>query len=126
MSKARWTGADIPDLTGKTILVTGSTSGLGFESVKAFSNKGANVIMASRTIEKGKVAKALILDQNSKCKIDVMELELTDSDSIKKFATTFKESHEQLDILINNAGIMTVPYDVKKDGFESQMGTNHL
>ncbi len=94
--------------------------------INRLSDNGAKVILASRTIEKGEVAKAQVLEQNTNSKIEVMEIELTDFDSIKRFARSFKEKHEQLHVLMNNAGIMTVPYDVKKDGFESQMGTNHL
>lgn len=124
--KEKWTIANIPDLLGKVIIVTGGNSGLGFESVKAFAEKGAEVILACRTIENGETAKIKIIKQNHTSKIVVMQLDLMDLSSIKSFATRFKENYNRLDILLNNAGIMIPPYGLTKDGFESQIGTNHL
>jgi len=126
MRQEKWTTAYIPDLTGKTIIITGGNSGLGFESAKAFANKGAEVIIACRSLGRGEEAKKQILVQNPKAVIEVMELDLEDLNSIKRFASRFKESYDRLDILMNNAGIMTVPYGLTKDGFERQFGTNHL
>ena len=124
MSKQKWTTENIPDLTGKIIIVTGGNSGLGYESVKAFSEKGANVIMACRSIEKGKAAKNEI--GNVKGKIEVMQLDLQDFNSIVKFAENFKQKYDRLDVLLNNAGIMQTPYFKTKDGLEGQMGVNHF
>ncbi len=126
MATQKWTTAQIPALTGKTIVVTGGNSGLGYECVKTFAQKGAEVIMASRSIKNGKEAKAKIIAGDPSCKIVVMELDLMDLTSIKNFATAFKNHYSQLDVLMNNAGIMTTPYNKTKDGFESQIGTNHL
>jgi len=126
MATKNWTITDIPDLTGKTVIVTGGNSGLGFESVKAFALKGAKVIMACRSIIKGEEAKKQIVKFFSTADIVVMELDLTDLKSIRKFASEFKQNHTHLDVLLNNAGIMMVPYGLTKDGFENQMGTNHL
>ena len=126
MATNNWTIADIPDLTGETVIVTGGNSGLGFESVKAFALKGALVIMACRSVIKGEEAKKQILKFLPKADIRVMELDLTDLKSIRNFATNFKKGHTRLDVLLNNAGIMMVPYSLTKDGFESQLGTNHL
>jgi NAD(P)-dependent dehydrogenase (short-subunit alcohol dehydrogenase family) len=126
MSKEKWTIEQIPDLTGKIIIVTGGNSGLGFESAKAFAKKGAEVIIACRSLEKGEDAKSEILVQNPNSKIKVMELDLMDLNSIKNFAAKFKQHYLRLDVLLNNAGIMTTPYGLTKDGFESQFGTNHL
>lgn len=124
MNSEKWTKQEMPDLTGKIIIVTGGNSGLGFESVKAFSEKGAEVISACRSVEKGEAAKAKI--GNVSGKIHVMQLDLADLQSVDSFATQFKEKYQRLDILLNNAGIMTTPYFQTKDGLEAQNGTNHF
>lgn len=126
MDTKNWTIKDIPNLKGKTIIVTGGNSGLGYEAVKAYARKNATVIMACRSVSKGEIARKQIVDITSKSHIIVLELDLTDLNSIQNFATKFKESHTSLDILLNNAGIMMVPYGLTKDGFENQLGTNHL
>jgi len=126
MNKRNWTLADIPDLTGKTIIVTGANTGLGFEAVKAFALNGANVIMACRSLEKGEMARKQLVRFFPSSIIQVMQLDLADLKSIRSFATTFRESHAHLDVLLNNAALMMAPYSVTKDGFESQMGINHL
>ena len=124
MENEKWTIANIPDLTGKVIIVTGGNSGLGYESVKAFAGKGAEVILASRSVEKGETAKTSI--GNVKGKIVVMQLDLMDFASIKSFAAEFLKKYPRLDVLLNNAGIMTTPYFLTKDGLEAQNGTNHF
>lgn len=121
-----WSAADIPDLTGKVIIVTGGNSGLGYESVKAFAKKGAEVILACRLTDKGEKAKAEIMQNNPNWKIKVGILDLMDLESVKNFAEHINKSYKRLDVLLNNAGIMTTPYFRTKDGFEGQMGTNHL
>ncbi len=124
--KTNWITALIPDLTGRTIVVTGGNSGLGFESVKAFAEKGARTIMACRSLEKGDNARRKILDSVPAADIIVMELDLADLKSVQAFVAKFKQNHSRLDVLLNNAGIMMSPYAVTKDGFESQIGTNHF
>lgn len=126
MSRYKWTTADIPELTGKTIIVTGGSSGLGFESVKALSSKGADVTIASHSIANMDKAKKRILTEDPKAKVNLMELDLADINSIREFTNTFKKSHKNLHVLMNNAGVMTVPYDDIKSGKQSQMGTNHF
>lgn len=121
-----WTIHNMPALTGKVVLVTGGNSGLGYESVKAFALKDAEVILASRSLEKGEQARADILKTVPEGKILVMELDLSDLASVRAFASDFKKKHKRLDILLNNAGIMMTPYFKTKDGFEGQFGTNHL
>ena len=121
-----WTLDNIPDLAGKIIVVTGGNSGLGYESVKAFAMKGADVIMASRSVEKAEEARTEILKDVPRAKIKVMQLDLGDLESVKNFASEFKKNHKTLDVLLNNAGIMMTPYFTTKDGFEGQLGTNHL
>jgi NAD(P)-dependent dehydrogenase (short-subunit alcohol dehydrogenase family) len=126
MASNNWTITDIPDLTGKTVIVTGGNSGLGFESVKAFALKGAHVILACRSVSKGEEAKKSIVKFLPSADIIIMELDLTDLKSIRNFAAKFKQNNSRLDVLLNNAGIMMVPYGLTKDGFENQLGTNHL
>ena len=126
MATNNWTITDIPDLTGKTVIVTGGNSGLGFESVKAFALKGARVIMACRSMAKGEEAKKQIVKFLPTADIIVMELDLADLKSIRNFTSKFKQNHTHLDVLLNNAGIMMVPYGLTVDGFEKQLGTNHL
>ena len=126
MSKEKWTIENIPVLEGKVIIVTGGNSGLGYESVKAFATKGAEVILTSRSVDKGETARAEILKNNTGGKIKVMELDLMDFASISSFAESFKEKYDRLDVLLNNAGIMTTPYFLTKDRLEAQNGTNHF
>lgn len=113
-------------LNGKVIIVTGGNSGLGFESVKAFAGKGAHVVLASRSFQKGEAAKSKIQESDPSGRIEVMELDLMDLASVAVFAKQFIAKYDRLDVLLNNAGIMTTPYFKTKDGFEAQLGTNHL
>lgn len=126
MEKQNWTMDSVGDLSSKTMIVTGGNSGLGLSAVKALTAKGANVIMASRSIQKAEEARSEILKTNPNAKIDVMELNLADLSSIHNFSSQFHKRYSKLDILFNNAGIMMVPYGLTKDGFEKQIGTNHL
>ena len=121
-----WTIQNISALTGKVVIVTGGNSGLGYESVKAFAMKDAEVILASRSLEKGEEARTAILQAVPEGKIQVLQLNLGDLESVRAFAADFKKKHKRLDILLNNAGIMMTPYFKTKDGFEGQFGTNHL
>ncbi len=124
MENRKWTKENIPDLTGKVIVVTGGNSGLGYEAVKAFATKGAEVILTSRSVENGEYAKKQM--GKVKGKIVVMQLDLSDFESIRKFADTFKKKYKRLDVLLNNAGIMMTPYFTTKDGLEAQNGINHF
>lgn len=126
MHNINWTTADIPDLNGKVIIVTGGNSGLGYESVKAFAPHGATVILASRSLDKGEQARKEILTKIPGGQIAVMPLDLSDLSSVRVFAADFKLKYHRLDVLLNNAGIMTTPYFLTKNGFEGQVGTNHL
>jgi NAD(P)-dependent dehydrogenase (short-subunit alcohol dehydrogenase family) len=124
MKKENWSTTNIPDLTGKVIIVTGGNSGLGYESVKAFAEKGVDVILTSRSVEKGEAAKKAI--GKVKGNIIVLPLDLMDFSSIRSFTEKFQQKYKRLDVLLNNAGIMTTPYFLTKDGLEAQMGTNHF
>ena len=122
----KWTEHAIPDLTNKVVIVTGVNSGLGYESVKAFAKKGAEVILASLSNQKGEEARMAIINEVPQGNIQVRQLDLGDLDSVRAFAAGIKKDFEKLDVLLNNAGIMMTPYFKTKDGFEGQFGTNHL
>lgn len=121
-----WTADDIPDLEGKTVIVTGANSGLGFEASKMFTENNAEVVMACRSIERGKNAKDGIEKEVGDADLEVRKLDLADLESVEDFAEEFKANHEELDILCNNAGVMAIPREETEDGFEKQFGVNHL
>ena len=121
-----WTTADMPNLTGKVIVVTGANSGIGFEAAKEFARKGAQTILACRSMDKAEAALAAIQAEIPNAPAEIMHLDLADQASVHKFANEFKAIYDRLDVLVNNAGIMMVPYGTTTDGFESQFGTNHL
>ena len=125
MSK-NWTQKDIPSLDGKVIIITGANSGLGFECSRILAKKGATIVMAVRTIAKGEQAKADILKDNPQAQLDVMALDVGDLSSVRAFADAFKAKYDRLDILLNNAGVMAIPRQETADGFEMQLGVNHL
>ena len=112
-----WTAADLPSFADRTVIVTGANSGLGLVTARELARVGARVILACRDIDKGIAAAAGMTGD-----VQVRRLDLQDLASIRDFADTIAI----VDVLINNAGIMAVPYAVTKDGFESQIGTNHL
>ncbi|AQQ53308.1 oxidoreductase [Planococcus lenghuensis] len=113
-------------LTGKTAIVTGGNSGIGLEAAKAFADMGAQVVLAVRNEEKGQAARDEIRQQTGNAAIEVMPFNLADLNSIRAFAESFKETHDSLDVLVNNAGVMAPPLSQTNDGFELQFGSNHL
>lgn len=127
MATQKWTEANIPSQQGKIVLITGANSGLGLQAAMVLSAKDANVIMTARNIEKGKAAIAGIKRKFPNAKIELMHLDLADFDSIRKFSEEFHDKYPQLNILINNAGIMS-PKQRKatKQNMEIQFGVNHL
>lgn len=126
MITSTWTTADIPNLTGKTVIVTGANSGLGYEVTLALATKGAHVVMACRNAEKGEQAAALVRKQQPNASLVIMELDLASLASVRRFAHAFQQQYATLDILCNNAGLMAIPRRETADGFEMQFGTNHL
>jgi len=121
-----WTSKNIPDLSGKTVIITGANSGIGYESAREFIRNGAEVIIASRDPIKADRAMLRIEEEFPGAKLKFIELNLASLESIRKFAGEFKSNYDRLDILLNNAGIMMVPYRETENGFEYTMGTNHL
>ncbi|MGE5693711.1 MAG: oxidoreductase [Candidatus Sericytochromatia bacterium] len=112
-----WTAADLPAFGGRTVIVTGANSGLGLITARELARVGAHVVLAVRNTAKGEDAAAGIRGS-----VEVRKLDLEDLASVHEFA----DGIAAVDVLVNNAGIMAVPYAVTKDGFESQIGTNHL
>ena len=121
-----WTTADIPDLSGRRVIVTGANSGIGLAATAQLMAHGAAVTMAVRDELKGRAAAALVEDGGSGS-IEVAWLDLADLASVRQFAATWREAHpEGLDVLVNNAGVMAIPRRESADGFELQLATNHL
>ena len=121
-----WNIDDIPDLTGKTAVVTGANGGLGFETAKRLAGAGAHVVMAARNQEKARGAFQLINEVYPDASIEIVELDLGSLASVEKAAKTITTRHPVVDILVNNAGLMALPERRTEDGFEMQFGVNHL
>ena len=123
---AGWSAADIPDLSGRSAIVTGANSGLGFQTARQLAEHGAPVVLACRSTVKGAAAAALIAEASPGAAVEVMALDLGDLSSVRRFADSYHNTHDGLDLLINNAGVMAIPKLATTDGFETQFGTNHL
>jgi NAD(P)-dependent dehydrogenase (short-subunit alcohol dehydrogenase family) len=126
MPHHRWTTKDIPNLKGKTAMVTGANIGLGYHAALELARKGSHVIMACRTVSRALAALDQILAEVPGASLELTTLDLASLASIHSFAGTFQSKYSQLHILINNAGVMDIPRRRTADGFEMQFGTNHL
>jgi NAD(P)-dependent dehydrogenase (short-subunit alcohol dehydrogenase family) len=122
----RWTEDQIEDLSGRVAIVSGANRGLGREIARALAQKGALVIMACRDISRGKAAAEKIEALHPLGKVVVMPLDLADLVSVREFAASFLAGYDRLDMLINNAGVILVPYGQTAQGFEAHFGINHL
>jgi NAD(P)-dependent dehydrogenase (short-subunit alcohol dehydrogenase family) len=122
----RWTPERIPPLDGRRIIVTGANSGIGFEAARMFASRGARVILACRSTDKGHRARDEIVRQYSDAHVEVRELDLASLRSVQNFADAYLAKDHTLDVLVNNAGVMALPRTITEDGFEMQFGTNHL
>ncbi|TQR87831.1 SDR family NAD(P)-dependent oxidoreductase [Mycobacterium hodleri] len=118
---SNWTTANIGDQSGRIAVITGANTGLGYETAAALAANDAHVVLAVRNVEKGKQAAARIGGD-----VSVVELDLTSLASVRTAADELKSRFDHLDLLINNAGVMTTPKSTTADGFELQFGTNHL
>ncbi|XP_043066423.1 retinol dehydrogenase 11-like isoform X2 [Drosophila bipectinata] len=114
------------DETGKVFIVTGANAGIGKETVLEIAKRGGTVIMACRNMEKANQAREEIVSATNNPNIFVRKLDLSSMDSIRQFAEGFKKERDSLHVLINNAGVMGLPRTLTKDGFEMQLGVNHM
>lgn len=127
MATVNWSKENIPSQQGKTILITGASSGIGLEAAKVLSEKGARIILPVRNLEKGKSAVQEIKQRFRSADIELMKLDISDLDSVRLFADEFIKKYSKLDLLLNNAGIMwTQQKEISKQGHEMQFATNHL
>jgi NAD(P)-dependent dehydrogenase (short-subunit alcohol dehydrogenase family) len=124
--KTKWTTDQMPNQTGRTAIVTGSNSGLGLIVARELARSEAHVILTSRDLEKGAKAIDTIRLAYPKASVELAQLDLANLASVREFARLFLASHDRLDVLVNNGGIMAAPYARTVDGFELQFGTNHL
>jgi NAD(P)-dependent dehydrogenase (short-subunit alcohol dehydrogenase family) len=126
---SKWSLSDLPDLSGRTVLVTGANGGIGFEAASVFASLGAHVVLGCRDAQRGEQALARIAAQaigTGRSKVESLRLDLASLASIRQAARSFSERHERLDILCNNAGVMAIPRTLTEDGFETQLGVNHF
>lgn len=126
MARSTWTIHDIPDQSGRVAVVTGATSGTGFETAQVLAGRGATVILACRDGQKAAEALRRIQAVHPGSRVEVQRLDLASLRSVRQGATAIRERYDRLDLLINNAGVMVPPYGKTEDGFETQIGTNHL
>ncbi len=121
-----WSVDHIPSLTGKVAVITGANGGLGLASAKAIAARGAHVVLAVRNQEKAANAQREILSEVANASLELVELDLGSLASVKKAADAIAAKHDQVDILLCNAGLMAMPESQTADGFEMQFGVNHL
>lgn len=125
-----WTTDEMPRLDGKRVVVTGANSGLGYEGTRAFAERGATVVMACRSVDRGERAAAEIRRESAldreELDLDVRECDLASLDSVAAFAEGLAADYDAVDALCNNAGVMAIPRSETEDGFETQFGVNHL
>lgn len=121
-----WNASHIPECTGRTFVITGGNSGLGYETALAIARKGGRVVLACRNLDKAEASVDSLRAERGGAEVAALELDLASLDSVRRFADEFREHHGTLDVLINNAGVMALPLRRTAEGFEMQIGTNHL
>jgi NAD(P)-dependent dehydrogenase (short-subunit alcohol dehydrogenase family) len=119
-----WSEKDIPDQSGRVAVVTGANSGIGYVAARELARRGARVVLACRSQARGAEARGRMVAEVPGAEVDLALLDLGDLGSVRRFAATFPQ--ERLDLLVNNAGVMALPYGTTPDGFETQFGVNHL
>lgn len=122
----KWTAADVPDQTGRTVIITGANTGIGYEAALVLAGKGARVVLAVRNAGKGQKALDAIARKHPGAAVTLQELDLSSLASVRNATDALRAAHPRIDLLINNAGVMYPPKQVTRDGFELQFGTNHL
>jgi len=122
----RWTAADVPNQTGRTVVITGANTGIGYEAAKVLAARGATVVLAVRDTSRGQAAADRMRAGSPAAQIRVRQLDLASLASIQEAAEDIAATYPAIDLLINNAGVMWTPRRLTADGFELQFGTNHL
>ncbi len=122
----KWSEDAIGDQTGRTVIVTGANGGLGLVTARELAGAGARVVLACRDAGRGEESAAAIRAATPGADVEVQALDLADLGSVRKFASAFGRDHDRLDVLVNNAGVMATPKRATADGFELQLGTNHV
>ncbi|KRE34282.1 oxidoreductase [Paenibacillus sp. Soil724D2] len=122
----KWTTDQMPDQRGNRVVITGASSGIGYETALAFAAKGAEVVFAIRNLEKGEEVARQIKKEYPSAALNLMKLDLSDLASVRNFVHEYQQTYDSLTLLINNAGVMIPPFTKTKDGFELQFGSNHL
>lgn len=125
-----WSEGDVPDQSGRVVVITGANTGIGYEAAAVLAHRGAHVVLAVRNLEKGNAALSRIVAAGGQGSRDVdvtlQRLDLTSLDSVRSAADALRAAYPRIDLLINNAGVMWTPKQLTADGFELQFGTNHL
>ena len=123
---SQWTAADVPDQQRRVAVITGANTGIGFQIAQVLASRGASVVLAVRNLDKGEHAAAQITARRPDTAITVQRLDLGSLETVRVAANQLRATHQKIDLLINNAGVMFTPKCVTADGFELQFGTNHL
>lgn len=121
-----WTEHDVPDQRGRTVVITGANSGLGFETARVFARHNAEVVLACRDLEKARLAGDRILAEGPAASVRLLELDLASQASVRRAAAQVNHDHPKIDLLINNAGAVVSRHQLTEDGFEKTLATNHL
>ncbi|WP_328555675.1 oxidoreductase [Streptomyces sp. NBC_00358] len=121
-----WNAQDVPEQSGRTAVVTGANSGLGYVSARELARKGARVVLACRSERRGAEAVDRLVAEVPGANVEFIRLDLGELDSVREFVSVFERTHDRLDLLLNNAGVMALPLGRTADGFETQFGVNHL
>ncbi|MFG2029399.1 oxidoreductase [Streptomyces sp. NPDC048825] len=122
----RWTSADVPDQRGRTVVITGANSGLGFETAQVCAQRGATVVLACRNPDRAADAEARITAKAPTAKVSTLQLDLASLASVRRAAESLRADHPRIDLLINNAGGIRLGHSLTEDGFELTLATNHL
>ncbi|MFD7629080.1 oxidoreductase [Streptomyces sp. NPDC059851] len=121
-----WSARNIPDQSGRTAVVTGANSGIGYAAARELARRGAEVVLACRSAARGHAAAIRLRSEVPGAEVEFAHLDLADLGSVREFAEGYARRRPALDLLVNNAGVMALPYGRTADGFETQFGVNHL
>jgi NAD(P)-dependent dehydrogenase (short-subunit alcohol dehydrogenase family) len=126
MPRHHWTADDVPDQRGRTAVITGASSGIGFATARILAARGATVVLAVRNTDKGSEIRTHIIEESPGAQVAVQHLDLSSLASVRAAASDLRDAYPRIDLLINNAGVVRVDQQSTTDGFEQHFGTNHL